>query len=287
MSKAKWMFWAARPFAIPWVFVNTLLGATLAGIDWLKWFVAFVIVGMVLVASHYINSWRDFVRGFDKLDEGSTAKSYTSASQILPRGLLDTSDVTRGALVLLALAIALMVVYAPKRIDVWGLFALGIFLAVTYTDFWKTRGLGELALFLGHGWGTTTFTYSLIKPIDVEGIMVGVLLGILAALVYTLDQYPDVETDFGKKAKDLAYLMFKAEVKPSSYLWFSASAVAFLTVVFVLLGWLPREILVGLLCMPIFHIAGLVIDYDYEKGTLIGLVAVWLYPLLASIAMLL
>jgi len=287
MGKVEWMFWASRPFALPWIFVNTLLGATLAGMDWLKFFVAFVIVGAILVASHYINSWRDYVKGFDTLDNGSTPKSYTAASQILPKGLLDTSDVTRGALAMLTIAFALMVVYAPKRIDVWGLFILGVFLALTYTDFWKPKGLGELALFLGHGWGASTFAYALIKPVGLDAMSVGVILGILAALVYTLDQYPDVETDFGKKAKDLAYLMFHAEVKPSSYLWFSVTAVSSLTVAFVLLGWLPSKMLTALFTLPIFHVAGLVLDYDYGRGVLIGLVGIWLFALVPAIVLLL
>jgi len=286
MSKIKWMFWAARPFSIPWVFVNTLLGAALAGIDWLKWFVAFVIVGMVLVASHYINSWRDFVKGFDKLEEGSTAKAYTSASQILPRGLLDTSDVTRGALVLLALATALMVVYAPKRIDVWGLFALGVFCAVTYTDFFKVHAIGEIPLFLGHGFGASTFAYSLIKPIDSTAIAVGVLLGLWSAMAYTLDQYKDVETDFAKKAKDLAYLMFKARIKPSAYVWFAGSATTTLAVAFVIAGVLPTEFLSSLSILPLVHITGIVIDYDFDKGVLLALLAMWLYALIPAIVIL-
>jgi len=286
MSKAKWMFWAARPFAIPWVFVNTLLGATLAGIDWLKWLVAFVMVGMVLVASHYINSWRDFIRGFDKLEEGSTAKPYTSASQILPRGLLDTSDVTRGALVLLALATALMVVYAPRRLDVWLLYALGLFCAVTYTDFFKVHAIGEIPLFLGHGFGASTFAYSLIKPIDSTAIAVGILLGLWSAMAYTLDQYKDVETDFAKRAKDLAYLMFKAQIKPSAYVWFVGSATTTLAVAFVIVGILPTEFLSSLSILPLVHITGIVIDYDFDKGVLLALLAMWLYALVPTIVLL-
>lgn len=286
MSKAKWMFLAARPFAIPWIFVNTLLGATLAGIDWFKWFTAFVIVGSILVASHYINSWRDFVRGFDSLENGSKPKAYTAGSQVLPAGLLDTSDVVRGALVMLALGTALMIVYAPRRMDSWFLFALGVFVALTYSDFWKVKGLGEIALFLGHGFGASTFAYSFIKPIDITAISAGILLGLLAGIVYTLDQYPDVETDFGKKAKDIAFLMFHAEVKPSSYLWFAITAVSSLLVAFVLLSWLPRELLTSLFTLPIFHITGLLLDYDYDRGVLFGLVGIWLFALIPTVVLL-
>jgi len=287
MSKLKWMIVGARPFALPWVGVNTLLGAVLAGFNVLTWLLAFTIVASILTASHYINSWRDYVLGFDSIGEGSTTKPYTAASQLLPRGLLSTFDVAAGAFALLFLATALMVGYAPRRIDAWALFGLGVFLAITYTDFWKLKGLGEMALFLGHGFGSVTFAYSLFRPVDVTAIVAGIMLGILAAIVYTIDQYQDVETDFGKKAKDLAYIMFKAEIKPSSYIWFSASSVSFLTVAFVLLGWLPIEGMVGLFSLPVFHIAGLVIDYNFAKGTILALVAIWLYPLLVAIAILL
>jgi len=284
-SKGKLMFIAARPFALPWVAVNTLLGISLAGFHLMQWFVAFVIVGLVLTASHYINNWRDYVRGFDAIENGSTGKSYTLASKLLPAGLLSTADMIHGALVMLGLSAMLMLLYAPHRLDVWGLYALGVFLALTYTDVFKPKGFGEIALFLGHGWSTTTFAYAIVKPVGIDGFVAGILLGMLAALAYTLDQLPDVETDFGKKARDLAYIMFKAEIRPSSYVWFTASAISFLTVAFVLLGWLPKEMLLGLLSMPLFHITGVVIDYDYGKGMLIGLGAIWTFPLLAAIGL--
>jgi len=286
MNKLKAWIVATRPFALPWIAVNTLLGSALAGFDVKMWFAAFAIVSLVLIAGHFINNWRDYVRGFDKLEEGSRSKIYTSANQLLPSGILTVEDMQGATIITLATATVLMFAVA-KRVDSWLLYLLGIFCAATYTDFWKVKGLGEIPLFLGHGFGASTFAYSLVKPVDFAAISIGFLLGMWAGIIYTLDQYKDVETDFAKKAKDLAYIMFRAGVKPSAYLWFAGSATSTLAVALVLAGILPREILTALISLPAVHISGIVIDYDFDKGVLLALISMWIYALFPAVALLL
>ena len=286
MNKLKAWIVATRPFALPWIAVNTLLGSALAEFDVKMWLAAFAIVSLVLIAGHFINNWRDYVRGFDKLEEGSRSKIYTSANQLLPSGILTVEDMQGATIITLATATILMFAVA-RRADSWLLYLLGIFCAATYTDFWKVKGLGEIPLFLGHGFGASTFAYSLVKPVDFAAISIGFLLGMWAGIIYTLDQYKDVETDFAKKAKDLAYIMFRAGVKPSAYLWFAGSATSTLAVALVLAGILPREILTALISLPAVHISGIVIDYDFDKGVLLALISMWIYALFPAVALLL
>jgi len=86
MSSLKAWITAGRFFAAPWILVNTFLGVKLAGFDLSAWMLGFAIVFSVMLSSHYMNAWRDYIRGFDRLEEGSKAKLYTAASQLIPRG---------------------------------------------------------------------------------------------------------------------------------------------------------------------------------------------------------
>jgi len=287
MNKLKAWIIAGRFFAAPWILVNTLLGVKLAGFDFKAWVLSFVIVFSALLGCHYLNAWRDYVKGFDQFENGSKVKPYTAASQVLPRGQLTLGEVKLSTFAFFALSIVLFLLFAPKRPDTIALFLLGIYVAITYTDLWKPKGkpkgFGEISLFLGHGFGACTFAYSLVKPVDLTALSAGTLLGLWAAMAYTLDQLPDAETDFSKKAKDLAYMMLKAQIKPSSYVWFSGSAISTLTVVFVILGLLPAKFLSSLCILPLLHVTGIIIDCNFDKGVLLFLVAMWLYVLIPAI----
>ena len=282
MNKAKAWFIASRPFAIPWILVNTFLGARLAGFDFGKWLLASAIVSLILLAAHYVNNWRDFVKGFDKLESGSSAKPYTAASQLLPRGELTVQEMKGATIIVLGLSLVLMG-FAPKRLDVWLLYILGVSVALTYTDFFKPKGFGEVALFLGHGFGASTFAYSLIRPVTVEALAAGTLLGMLAGIVYTIDQWQDVETDFAKRVKNYAYLIAKAEMRLSTFFYFAVTAIVTIHLAFVLMGVLRPSTLKALLLMPLFHFAGVMLECQFEKGVWLSLIAIWLYPILMAL----
>jgi 4-hydroxybenzoate polyprenyltransferase len=276
---------AARPFAYPWILINTLLGVSLAGFSVYAWLLAFVIVTLVLTAGHFYNAWVDYVRGFDKVEEGSKVKPYTAGSQVLPRGWLSLRTVKISTFVLLIIAVILML-FVPVRFDVYGLFALGVFCAFAYSLFLKPKGLGEVGLFLGHGFATTSFAYALVKPLDYTGVSAGVLLGFWAGVLYTVDQWQDVETDFAKRVKNLAYLMFKANFRVST-LWFFLITGAFtLQFGFILLGLLPVRTLLSLFILPLSHVTAILLDYHFEKGVLLALLSMWLFALLMAIGVL-
>ncbi len=266
--------------------VNTLLGATLAGFNLRDWILAFVITSCVLLVSHFINAWRDFVKGLDRVEGGSRVKPYTVASQVLPRGWLSLRVVKVSALAFLLLSFILVLLFAPRRFDLWILYCIGVAIALTYTDFFKPRGLGEIALFLGHGFGTTTFAYSFVKPINAEAISAGVLLGVFASVCYTIDQYQDVETDFARRVKNLAYLVFKANMRISQLWWFLVTASLTMQAGLVLMGWLPSKTMLTVFCLPLAHVVGILLDYDFSKGVLIGLLNMWLYALLMALGVL-
>lgn len=278
MSSIKSWIVAARLFAVPWVFVNCLLGAKLAGFDLSAFITAFSIVASLLLASHYMNAWRDYVRGLDRID-GSKAKKYTTASRLIVEGKFTVAEAKLATIGWTLIAIGLFILFAPKRIDTVAIFALGSIVALTYTDFFKPRGFGELALFLAHGFGSVCFAYSFIKPITLEGVAAGILLGMWAGMAYTIDQWYDVETDFARRVKNFAHVVAKANIKLSSFYWFAVTAIITTHFGFVLLGFLQPTTLLVILLLPLYHITGVYLDYQFEKGILLALLGMWLYPI--------
>ena len=280
MNKLKAWIIAGRFFAAPWILVNTLLGVKLAGFDFKTWMLSFVIVFSVLLGSHYMNAWRDWVLGFDRIENGSRIKPYTAASQVLPRGWLTLKEVKLSTFAFFALSIIIFILYAPKRADTITLFIMGLSIAIAYSDYLKPKGLGEIGLFLGHGFGACTFAYSLVRPITAEALAAGTLLGLLAGIIYTVDQWIDAETDFAKRVKNYAYLITRANMRLSTFFYFAITAVVTIHLAFVLMGVLRASTLKALLLMPLFHFAGVLLDYQFEKGVWVALTAIWLYPIL-------
>ena len=285
MNKIKAWLIAGRFFAAPWMLCNTLLGVSLAGFDLVKWILSFAMALSVLTAGHYFNGWRDFLKGLDQIDEGSAAKPYTAGSQVLPHGWLSLRTMKMTTIAFLALS-GVLLVFTPRRIDTYLFYGLGVSMALTYTDFLKPRGLGEVALFLGHGLGSTGFAYSMVKPVDLTGLSAGTLLGFWAGIVYTIDQWQDVTTDFAKRVKSLAYMIFKANMKISQLWYFLVTASLVMQVGMVLMGWFPPETLTTILLLPLAYIVGVLLDYQFERGVLFALVAMWSYSTCAALGVL-
>jgi len=276
---------AARIFSWPWLLVNALFGVSLAGFEPAKWLLAFAIATLVLTSGHFFNSWVDYVRGFDKVEGGSKPKPYTAGSQVLPRGWLSLRTIKISTFALLGFA-AFLLTFAPTRAEVYGLFVLVVFSVFAYSLWLKPKGLGEVGLFLGHGFATTSFAYSLVKPLDLAGLVAGVFLGFWAGVVYTVDQYEDVVTDFTRRVKNLAYMMFKADMRISQLWYFLVTGSYVLQFGFIMLGLFPVKTLLSLFILPLCHVAGVLLDYNLEKGVLLGLAVMWLNALLMSVGIL-
>ena len=282
-KKIKAWIVAGRFFAGPWIAVNTFLGAKLAGFDFNAWLLGFGVVFSILLASHYMNAWRDWVLGVDRLEEGSRAKPYTAASQLIPRGEFTVGEAKAATLGWFLVAVGLFLMFAPKRPDTFALLALGIFVAATYTDFAKRHAIGELYLFLGHGFGATTFAYSLVKPVTIEALCAGILLGFWAGILYTIDQWQDVETDFARRIKNFAYMVARANMRLSTFYYFGITAIVTMHFGMALMGLLPTSTLKTILLLPLYHFTGVLLDYQFERGVLLALLGMWLYPILMAV----
>jgi len=250
-EKIKAWFVSLRAFAIPWTGTNCLLGVALAGFGLSAWILAFGITTSILFAAHQLNSVRDFKKGLDKLEEGSEEKAYTSAQKILPKGILSVKTMLLSALAFVAFGVSLLLAFCPIRWDVWLIFFLGLTMTCSYHDFWKPRGLPEVALFLGHGFAVTAFAYCLVAPISLEAVSAGILLGIFAASASTVDAWKDIETDYAKKVKGLAWNIAQANL-PISQFWMGSIVMIYTVQIgMVLLGLLPNMTLLTVFLLPL------------------------------------
>jgi len=283
VSKARVYFAAARPFAWPWVIVNAGAAVALAHGSLYDFLMASLIVVALVTVSHYVNNWRDYVRGVDRPVGGSTAKNYTAASQLIPSGLMTVGE--NKALALTSQAIGtLAFLFVPHTPWTIGFFLLGTFLSWTYTDLFKPRGIGEVALFLGHGFGTAMFAYSLVRPPTLTAASFGVLVGLWAAFMLTLDQYPDVKaSDLERRVKSMASLLAGSQLSPGQFLTGAATMIYVVQVATVLLHWLPLTSLATVVLLPLIHLDSMILENNYGKGMTLFLVTMMLYPLLVVV----
>jgi len=285
-KKIKAWFVSLRPFTVFWIMVNTLFGVSLAGFEFSSWLVAMGIGNSVLFAAHLLNNIRDFQRGLDKLEEGSEEKAYTSASKILPSGVLSVRTMLVSALTFVGLGTFLLLIFCPVRWDVWALFFLGLIITCSYHDWFKPRGLPEIALFLGHGFAVTAFAYSLVEPVTLTAISAGVLLGLFAASASTLDAWKDVETDYARRVKGLAWTIAQANLPISQYWMGSLMMIYAVQMGMVLMGLLPSATLPTMFLLPLGHLTGIILERDFDKGVMLMLLTMWNFALLAALGVL-
>ena len=155
------------------MFTNTLFAVALAGFNLRSFLLSFVIVTLVTIGTHHLNNWRDFVKGLDQLEGGSKEKSYTSASKILPAGILSVKTEIIASIVFFSVPVVLFYFFAP--INFWTVLFLvcGEAVGLSYTDFFKPLGLNEIGGFLAQGFLTVLFSYSLIRVPSIEAVAGG------------------------------------------------------------------------------------------------------------------
>lgn len=289
MKKVKAYWISLRAFTVFWILANTILAVGCAAywhnhISFFQALAAFLTVNFVLFFAHEMNNLIDYLRGVDKLEKGSQAKAYTAASQLLPSGQITETETK--LLGLLCLSIGLIFFYFVFNIYTLIFLILGVFLAIAYSPIFKRYGFQELSLALGHGIATTCFVYSAIVPFDYKIFLTSSIPAIFAGGMITLDAWKDIETDLASKVKTYAQKLFELKVTPSAYgSWiFSVAVLAHFAL--ILLDVLPPITLAALLSIPFFHLSSVMLNQKFDKGFLLFLIGMWIYPLLIGGALL-
>lgn len=213
----KYWIVAIRPFALPVFFLLPLTGYALQyGIGKIGWDIVLLSIGTMFVGIfvHLYNNYDDYMRGVDKLNDGSKGKYYTSASQLLPKGKIKPKSMLMGAVFSFILSAIFGGVVLIKYWDSIIPGALGLFFALSYNVFeFKYRALGGVsfagsvisAILVGAMMNTLT-------PSIVIWVLV-LFLGYVGFVVVNIDSYYDIETD--KKNKVMTFPM----LHPRLFVW--------------------------------------------------------------------
>jgi len=289
---------STRAVALPWVALYTLFGCLLAGVkDPVAALGAVLTVCFTLLASHFRNNYRDVELGIDRYvdDPGeaekvvSTLKPYTAAAWLVPLRITSVGFQKANEALFLGLsaaAYALMVL--PGHPETLPLYALGVFMAESYTDWWKRWRLGEAAAFLGHGFSTVAFGYLSQSNDVLAAVLAGVVPGVISAFAYSIDQIIDLrETDFIERVRSIYEAWFRSRLPLGLYMLAFVMFYYHLLTVFVILGVYPRGVLLTYTLIPLYLFVSAQVEYDRERGLRTAAVTtVILLPLLMCLGVL-
>lgn len=283
-------FTLVRPFAVPWVVSNFLLGAVYGGLshDIIPLLLAILGMTLILFASHAFNAYWDFVvTKLDRSEKGSKKKAYTAASLVLPSGRAEPMGVLVGSLILWFTGSLTYIYLAWDRPLILIPLGLGLFSGIGYSVFFKTKGFGEISLFLGHGISTTTAGYiATTGSLKIETLLVSVIMGLWAALAYGVDQWKDIESDLIRRVRTVAARLDGYNMRLSNYLQLYYFMILLYHMALIIGGILPPGTLISMLTFAPIFATIVVIDRDHDKGSLLVLTSMILYPLLMTLGLL-
>ncbi|RLG86313.1 MAG: hypothetical protein DRO39_03510 [Thermoprotei archaeon] len=285
---------STRAIALPWVALYTLFGCLLAGVkDPAAALGAVLTVCFTLLASHFRNNYRDVELGIDRYvdDPGeaekvvSTLKPYTAAAWLVPLRITSVGFQKANEALFLGLsaaAYALMVL--PGHPETLPLYALGVFMAESYTDWWKRWRLGEAAAFLGHGFSTVAFGYLSQSPDALAAALAGVPTGLISALAYSVDQFVDIKTDFVERVRSVYESWFNSRMPLGLYVLVAVALYMNVLTAWVAAGIYPPGTLLAMAIAPPVLLRAPALEWDRE-GALrdLALLITWLLPALMCI----
>lgn len=291
---------SARLFAVPWITLFTLFGVLLAGVVNIERAIASILVTVFLtIAAHFNNNYKDVELGVDRFVESpeearsviSTIKPYTAAAWIVPLKITSIRFQKANEYLFIALAVAVYLLFFSGDMTIlllsMPILALGVALARTYTSFFKRNRLGELALFLGHGFGTVAFGFISQKPDILMAFLSGVPTGLISGLVYGIDQFVDIRSDFIRRVRSIYESWFNSRMPLGLYLLITMAFWYNVIVTWVVAGIYPRGVLIVLATLPIVLFIAPQLEYDRYKA--LGravLLATFLIPLLMCLGVL-
>jgi 1,4-dihydroxy-2-naphthoate octaprenyltransferase len=289
-------FISTRAFALPWVMLYTLSGALLAGLrDVTSAVVSMIIVALVLLGAHFRNNYRDVELGVDRyvdsIEEAERAisiiKPYTAAAWLVPLRITSVRFQKVNEVVMYLLSLIIFILFMRKTLFTTIFYLTGLLMALTYTDFWKRKGLGEASAFLGHGFSTTVFGFLSQSDDILTAMLIGIAPGLISGFAYSIDQYLDIKTDFIKKVRSLAEAWFKSRLPLGLYVIAIYFAYIHLVTLMILFGVYPRGMLLTYLAIPLIFFVASEVEYDRERGVRDGVFTlVFLIPLLNCLGVL-
>ena len=287
MNKLRVHWILLRPFATVGILPPMLLGFALAGANnFINFIVAFIGTTFILYATHYHNSYSDFVRGIDNELSG---KSYTKASAILPLGLASVKEVVAAAVLLYVAGLAVFV-WLSLHTTVLTMIPciIGLFCGIAYNTFGKYIGLGEILLALSFGLACTLAGYIPVAcRISLKPVLASFIPGVLWTLFYTVDQVQDVHDDIRAGIRNLAIALTGYNFPISRYIEFGFFLVISAHLYFILIHVLPASTFIALITSPLMFLSIMTCEAkNYRKGAVYLILTFGLYVLLMDLAVL-
>ncbi|MEM1750720.1 MAG: hypothetical protein QW088_07380 [Desulfurococcaceae archaeon] len=288
---------SSRPFAIPWVALFTLFGVLLAGLSSVERAVAScLITTFVLLASHFRNNYKDVELGIDRYVDSpreaesicSTVKPYTAASWIVPLRITGIRFQKVNEMIFTFLAMAVYALFFTVDLGVLihtlPILVMGILVGRTYSTFFKPYGFGEVAAFMGHGFGSTVFGYLSQSQDFISASLAGVPPGIISALVYSVDQFVDIRTDLVLRVRSIYESWFNSRMPLGLYVLIVVAFWLNVVVAWVAAGLYPRGTLLVLSILPLALFIAPQLEYDRDRALMrIALIGTFITPLLLCI----
>jgi len=277
---------SARVFALPWVVLFTLFGGLLVGVsNWVTMGIGMLIVALVTMSGHFINNFRDVELGIDKFVDSperakktiSTLKPYTAASWLVPLRITSIRFQKLNAIALALIAFILQCLFMPLR--TWPAFIIGSTVALTYTDFFKRKHLGEVAAFLGHGFSTVLYGVLSQSTSFLYGSVAAVPPALLSSLAYSVDQFIDIKTDFVYRVRSIYESWFNSKMPISLYVIIALWAFIMVVIAWVAAEIYPKNILLIMAIIPLILYYAPMLDWDRENGLQkVAMIATFLIP---------
>ena len=279
-DKVKIWVTLTRPFTIPILVVFYLLGASFSGQVTGRSMVGIMGASLLLVGSHFYNSLRDYQTGCDKVGV-DTGKVYTNASLILPTGVIPAWNVGFATNICIVLSGCIFV--SLDRLMMVP-FIIGLIGGVGYSIWMKQKGLGELAMIISYGIGLPLAGFIVEAGyIEPTLILVCALPSLSMGLLYTIDQWCDIETD---NVRNLSSYLQTRQIKASTYLkWGSVSGVI-IHILLVAGGVLPALTLLALLAFPALQQAFKTVDTQKDIGGAFMILNIVIYFALCNVGLL-
>lgn len=220
-----WLRVLGPPFIALTMAVSLLAGAIVfkqsASIDLRLWLLSAMGLALIHFGTSSLNDYFDFKSGTDNINKAATP--FSGGSRVIQDGSLSPRSLLRGGSLFIAIG-SIIGIYL-SIVKGWPIFVmgvLGVFLGVGYVHpkiNLSKRGWGELSVAAAFGPIMLSGVYYVQKQaIDLNIILIGLVMGLLAMSVLWINEIPDYEADkttgknnwvvrLGKKKSSYVYLI--------------------------------------------------------------------------------
>ena len=211
-------------------------------------------IGLILIhfGTSSLNDYFDFLSGTDNINLSPTP--FSGGSRVIQQGALSPKALLSGGILFITIG-SIVGIYLTL-LKGWLVLLLGIagvFLAVGYVHpqiNLSKRGLGEPAVAIAFGPVMLCGVYYVqAQRIDLGLILIGIVMGLLAASVLWINEIPDYEAD---KTTGKTNWVVRLGKKKASYVYaVLLSSVYFLTLILIFRNVLPPGAFIVFLTLPL------------------------------------